>query len=127
MSTPLQRRLMPYVRVGKPPGRKFKRFPPWYPTTPSQKLMPALPKDVQVIYKGKNFNNKWEFGADARMMYLADKVTMLFKYERIEQHYHAAVELRGYAERLIQTAIRYGDCHSPTMELADFWLKVSVL
>lgn len=27
-----------------------------------------------------------------------------------------------YAERLISEAIRYGDCHKPTMEMADYWL-----
>uniref|UniRef100_A0A1B0FV29 Large ribosomal subunit protein bL17m n=1 Tax=Lutzomyia longipalpis TaxID=7200 RepID=A0A1B0FV29_LUTLO len=61
-------------------------------------------------------------GAEGRMLKLRKTVTALFKNERIELFYTRADEARGYAEQLINEAIRYGDCHRATMELADFWL-----
>lgn len=54
---------------------------------------------------------------------LAFTVTDLFRDERIECNYNRGTEVRGYAERLIVEAMRHGDRHRPTMELADFWLK----
>lgn len=54
-------------------------------------------------------------------------VTALVKHERLELTYHIADESRGYAERLISEAIRYGDCHRPTMNLATFWLEDAAL
>ncbi|XP_055702413.1 39S ribosomal protein L17, mitochondrial [Phlebotomus papatasi] len=61
-------------------------------------------------------------GPEGRMLKLRKTVTALFKNERIELYYSRADEARGYAEQLINEAIRYGDCHKATMELADFWL-----
>uniref|UniRef100_A0A7G3AQD2 Large ribosomal subunit protein bL17m n=1 Tax=Lutzomyia longipalpis TaxID=7200 RepID=A0A7G3AQD2_LUTLO len=61
-------------------------------------------------------------GPEGRMLKLRKTVTALFKNERIELFYTRADEARGYAEQLINEAIRYGDCHRATMELADFWL-----
>ncbi|KAL1233948.1 Large ribosomal subunit protein bL17m [Trichinella pseudospiralis] len=34
-----------------------------------------------------------------------------------------ALAVRPYAERLIQLAIEYGDCHKPTMETCDYWIE----
>lgn len=39
-------------------------------------------------------------GPEARLLFLAGRVTKLFKYERVELTYHQAVEVRGYAERV---------------------------
>ncbi|XP_071441206.1 large ribosomal subunit protein bL17m isoform X2 [Hetaerina americana] len=61
-------------------------------------------------------------GPLGRINKLRKTVTGLFKYERIELNYHRADEARGYAERLISEAIRNGDRHKETMEMADFWL-----
>jgi len=54
-------------------------------------------------------------------------VTALVKHERIELNFHRADEARGYAERLISEAIRHGDCHRPTMNLAKFWIEDEAL
>ncbi|XP_026330803.1 39S ribosomal protein L17, mitochondrial isoform X2 [Hyposmocoma kahamanoa] len=61
-------------------------------------------------------------GPEGRLNKLRKTVTGLFKYERIELTHNRADEARQYAERLISEAIRHGDCHKPTMEIADFWL-----
>jgi hypothetical protein len=125
MSSAIRRRISAFITYKKERGQVWNKCPPWYPTTPNEKLIPALPKDVKVGYKSIKHNSMWEKGPDARLMFLAEKMTLLFKYERIEMVTHKGEELRPYAERLIATAIRYGDLHAPTMELADFWLQVS--
>jgi len=61
-------------------------------------------------------------GSDGRLMKMRKTVTALFKFERLELHFNRADEARGYAERLISDAIRNGDKHKPTMEMADYWL-----
>ncbi|KAK9870263.1 hypothetical protein WA026_006351 [Henosepilachna vigintioctopunctata] len=61
-------------------------------------------------------------GPEGRLDKLRKTVTALFKHERIELNYPRADEARMYAERLISDAIRYGDCHKSTMEMADYWL-----
>uniref|UniRef100_A0A1A9VZ02 Large ribosomal subunit protein bL17m n=1 Tax=Glossina austeni TaxID=7395 RepID=A0A1A9VZ02_GLOAU len=61
-------------------------------------------------------------GPEGRLLKLRKTVTALLKHERIELYYNRADEARGYAELLISNAIRYGDRHIATMELADFWL-----
>lgn len=58
----------------------------------------------------------------ARLDKLRKTVTALVKYERLEMNHNRADEARGYAERLISDAIRNGDRHKTTMEMADFWL-----
>uniref|UniRef100_G3MRP0 Large ribosomal subunit protein bL17m n=2 Tax=Amblyomma TaxID=6942 RepID=G3MRP0_AMBMU len=62
-------------------------------------------------------------GSVGRVEKIRATLTALLKHERIELNYPRADEVRGYAERLIQDAIRYGDCHTRTMELADFWIN----
>ncbi|GAB6024273.1 54S ribosomal protein L17 mitochondrial [Chamberlinius hualienensis] len=62
-------------------------------------------------------------GALGRLHLLSRTVTALLKFERIELNFHRGHEARGYAERLITEALRYGDRHKPTMELADFWIR----
>ncbi|XP_059621115.1 large ribosomal subunit protein bL17m-like [Phlebotomus argentipes] len=61
-------------------------------------------------------------GPEGRMLKLRKTVTALLMNERLELNFARADESRGYAERLISEAIRHGDCHKATMELADFWL-----
>ncbi|KAJ8919576.1 hypothetical protein NQ315_002198 [Exocentrus adspersus] len=61
-------------------------------------------------------------GPEGRLDRLRKTVTALVKHERLELNYPRADEARMYAERLISDAIRYGDCHKTTMEMADYWL-----
>lgn len=89
-------------------------------------------------------------GPEGRLMKLRRTLTALIKYERIELRYIRADESRGYVERvskkstnptlhysffriilyiqfplssqLISDAIRHGDKHKPTMEMADYWI-----
>eukprot|EP00099_Drosophila_melanogaster_P008479 NP_001261196.1 mitochondrial ribosomal protein L17, isoform B [Drosophila melanogaster] len=61
-------------------------------------------------------------GPEGRLLKLRKTVTALVKHERIELFYNRADEARGYAELLISNAIRHGDRHQATMELADYWL-----
>uniref|UniRef100_A0A6M2DK64 Large ribosomal subunit protein bL17m n=1 Tax=Xenopsylla cheopis TaxID=163159 RepID=A0A6M2DK64_XENCH len=61
-------------------------------------------------------------GPEGRLRKLRKTVTALIKYERIELNYNRADEARGYAERLISDAIRHGDTHKETMEMADYWI-----
>lgn len=52
----------------------------------------------------------------------AHKVTRLFQDERIVLSYPKAQAIRPHVERLIVEAMRNGDRHRPTMDLANFWL-----
>lgn len=84
-------------------------------------------------------------GPEGRLMKFRLTLTALLKHERIELNYHRADEARGYIERvrfhfqnnstninlinphqslfqLISDAIRYGDRHKHTMEMADYWI-----
>ncbi|XP_075211394.1 mitochondrial ribosomal protein L17 [Lycorma delicatula] len=61
-------------------------------------------------------------GPEGRLHRLRQIVTGLFKHERIELLYTRADEARGYAERLISDAIRHGDTHEETMDMANYWL-----
>ncbi|KAG8229893.1 hypothetical protein J437_LFUL009757 [Ladona fulva] len=61
-------------------------------------------------------------GPEGRLNKLRKTVTGLFKYERIELNYNRADEARGYAERLISDAVRHGDNHAETMQMANYWL-----
>lgn len=82
------------------------------------KLMSQLRFAVRPRYR----NLKNPGGAPGRLDKLRKTVTGLIKNERIELNYQRADEARQYAERLISDALRYGDCHTPTMEMATFWL-----
>lgn len=61
-------------------------------------------------------------GPEGRLRKIQKTLTALLKYERIELNYNRADETRGYAERLISDAIRYGPEHKETMKMADFWI-----
>ncbi|KAK6642267.1 hypothetical protein RUM44_013990 [Polyplax serrata] len=61
-------------------------------------------------------------GPQGRHDKIRKTVTALLKYERIELNYNSADESRGYAERLISDAIKFGDCHKETMKMASYWV-----
>ncbi|XP_033217436.1 39S ribosomal protein L17, mitochondrial [Belonocnema kinseyi] len=61
-------------------------------------------------------------GPAGRFRKLQKTVTALIKYERIELKYNRADEARGYVERLISEARRFGPTHKDTMEIADYWI-----
>lgn len=67
-------------------------------------------------------NLKNSRGPEGRLDKLRKTVTGLIKYERIELNCNRADEARQYAERLISEAIRHGDCHKTTMDVANYWL-----
>ncbi|KRZ14167.1 39S ribosomal protein L17, mitochondrial [Trichinella pseudospiralis] len=60
---------------------------------------------------------------EGRCYILKAALTSLFRDERIELSKYTALAVRPYAERLIQLAIEYGDCHKPTMETCDYWIE----
>lgn len=81
-------------------------------------MIPAV--RVAINARHRKFSNPK--GPEGRLHMLRKTVTELVKLERVELNYHRADEARGYAERLIATAIKHGDCHIPTMEMANYWL-----
>ncbi|CAG0889816.1 unnamed protein product [Darwinula stevensoni] len=84
-----------------------------------RRLIPALKFAIPT----KRRNLSQPEGLFGRMKKIRVTVGALIKYERIELNQNRADESRQYAERLISEAIRHGDRHLPTMELADFWLQ----
>ena len=112
-------------RVCNRQPKQFLRFvKPNILTTRNDKLIPKLTSDVTVKYDPLNFNTAYIKRQDGRLRILSNHITDLIKFERIELPLHKCEEIRPYTERLIIEAIRHGDCHVPTMELADFWIKV---
>ena len=123
-SRPLIQRIWGYVNYERrSSSKKWRWFPVWHPATPTEKLVPALPNNVQVPRKGLYLVQKYGSKRDDGRVVLASKVTKLFKFERVEYPWHQAVEVRSYVERLICEAIRHGPNHNATMELATFWLQ----
>jgi len=86
-------------------------------------LVSRLRVKVQPIPRG--FSNPE--GLMGRLKKMRRTVTALCRHERIELNYNRADEARPYAERLISEALRYGDKHKPTMDLANFWLEDKTL
>ncbi|KAG0728714.1 39S ribosomal protein L17, mitochondrial [Chionoecetes opilio] len=84
-----------------------------------RKLIPAV--RVVINAKHRRFSNPK--GPEGRLMMMRKTVTELVKLERVELNYQRGDEARGYAERLIASAIKNGDCHIPTMEMANYWLN----
>ncbi|XP_065073504.1 large ribosomal subunit protein bL17m-like [Ochlerotatus camptorhynchus] len=81
-----------------------------------------LMSQLKVAIRPRHRNLKNIDGPEGRLDKLRKTVTALIKHERIELNYQRTDEAPGYAERLISDAILYGDCHKPTMEMADYWL-----
>ncbi|XP_062565217.1 large ribosomal subunit protein bL17m [Armigeres subalbatus] len=88
----------------------------------NQAEVAKLMSQLKIAVRPRHRNLKNIDGPEGRLNKLRKTVTALVKHERIELNYQRADEARGYAERLISDAIRYGDRHKPTMEMADFWL-----
>uniref|UniRef100_A0A2M4AQI0 Large ribosomal subunit protein bL17m n=1 Tax=Anopheles triannulatus TaxID=58253 RepID=A0A2M4AQI0_9DIPT len=88
----------------------------------NQAEVTKLMSQLRIAVRPRHRNLKNPRGPEGRLDKLRKTVTALVKHERIELNYQRADEARGYAERLISDAIRHGDCHKPTMEMADFWL-----
>ncbi|EAT45356.1 AAEL003397-PA [Aedes aegypti] len=88
----------------------------------NQAEVAKLMSQLKIAVRPRHRNLKNIDGPEGRLNKLRKTVTALVKHERIELNYQRADEARGYAERLISDAIRYGDRHQPTMEMADFWL-----
>lgn len=88
----------------------------------NQAEVAKLMSQLKIAVRPRHRNLKNIDGPEGRLDKLRKTVTALVKHERIELNYQRADEARGYAERLISDAIRYGDRHQPTMEMADFWL-----
>ncbi|KAF2358393.1 Ribosomal protein L17 [Trinorchestia longiramus] len=82
-------------------------------------MIPAL--RIAVRPKALKLGNRE--GVKGKLDRLSKLVTTLVRDERVEHTFSTLSEARDYAERLIAEAIHHGDCHQPTMELADFWLK----
>ncbi|PSN38076.1 hypothetical protein C0J52_00827 [Blattella germanica] len=82
------------------------------------KLMSQL--RIKVNPRKRNLKNP--AGPEGRLLKIRKTLSALVKHERIELFYHRADETRGYVERLISDAIRHGDRHRATMELADYFL-----
>ncbi|XP_034102339.1 39S ribosomal protein L17, mitochondrial [Drosophila albomicans] len=81
-----------------------------------------LMSQLRIAVRSNKRNLKNPDGPEGRLLKLRKTVTALVKHERIELFYNRADEARGYAELLISNAIRHGDRHKATMELADYWL-----
>ncbi|XP_065076027.1 large ribosomal subunit protein bL17m-like [Ochlerotatus camptorhynchus] len=88
----------------------------------NQAEVAKLMSQLKVAIRPRHRNLKNIDGPEGRLDKLRKTVTALIKHERIELNYQRADEARGYTERLISDAIRYGDCHKTTMEMADYWL-----
>ncbi|XP_035744240.1 39S ribosomal protein L17, mitochondrial-like [Vespa mandarinia] len=82
-----------------------------------EKLVSTLRYNVKPRRKLKNVD-----GPIGRIRKIQKTLTALLKYERLELNYNRADETRGYVERLISEAIRYGPDHKETMQVADFWI-----
>ncbi|KAG1675000.1 39S ribosomal protein L17, mitochondrial [Nymphon striatum] len=83
------------------------------------RLVPKL--RIKIKHEPRNYANPG--GPLGRLKIMRRVLNGLIEHERVEMAYIKASETRGYAERLISEAIRHGDCHKPTMELANFWLE----
>ncbi|XP_008487879.1 39S ribosomal protein L17, mitochondrial [Diaphorina citri] len=76
---------------------------------------------IPILAKHRRLRNPE--GPQGRVKKLRSIVTALLKYERIEVYHYDGDEARGYVERLISDAIRHGDTHKETMDMADFWIE----
>lgn len=114
----------------KPPfrfGRKYTKnlINRWIVDDPikvyNDKVYPQLP----FLIRSKKYNMKYskDNTPGGQLYGLSFSVTDLLRDERVVMGYNRATEVRGYVERLIVEAIRNGDRHRPTMDLANFWIR----
>ncbi|XP_037090342.1 39S ribosomal protein L17, mitochondrial-like [Pollicipes pollicipes] len=83
------------------------------------RLIPQLRVPVRPTYR-KLRNPEGSYG---RLKNLRGTVTALVRDERVEMPLDRLDEARGYAERLIQEAVRHGDKDPHVMDMANFWLN----
>uniref|UniRef100_A0A6A7FQQ0 Large ribosomal subunit protein bL17m n=2 Tax=Hirondellea gigas TaxID=1518452 RepID=A0A6A7FQQ0_9CRUS len=84
-----------------------------------RKLIPAL----RIAIRPRSLRMRNIDGPGGRLKRIAGHVTNLIRDERVEHNFPTLSEARNYAERLIAEAIRHGDKHQPTMDLANFYLQ----
>jgi large subunit ribosomal protein L17 len=89
----------------------------------AQANLTRLVSKLRIKIKPVHRNMSNPDGPVGRIKLMRRTVTALFKYERLELTYYVADESRGFVERLISEAVRHGDCHRPTMNLAKFWIE----
>lgn len=90
-------------------------------TTLNDKVYPQIPFLIRA--KKYNLKTRGDNTPPGQLFALTFTLTNLFKDERIVIGYNRASEIRPYAERLIVDAMRYGDKHRPTMDMANWWLR----
>ncbi|CAG0880591.1 unnamed protein product [Cyprideis torosa] len=96
----------------------------FFSPVPSQPKLDKLIPALRMTYPARHRQMPTPFvGPLGRLRKLRINVAAVIKLERIELPHHIIDETRQYTERLLSEAVVYGDCHRPTMELADFWLQ----
>lgn len=80
---------------------------------------------IPFMIREKRYNMKYkpDNTPGGQLYGLSFSVTDLLRDERIVLGYNRATEIRGYVERLIVEAMRNGDRHRATMDLANFWIR----
>lgn len=95
------------------------------PKTFNDEVYPQIP--FKIRSKRYNIKNSVLNTPQGQFYGLTFKVSDLFRDERIVLNYNKAAEIRPQAERLIVEAMRNGDRHRLTMELANYWLRDKAL
>lgn len=88
--------------------------------TQYDQLHPKLPFNIR--NKKYKIKSRIDNSVGGQLAALTTPMTNLIRDERVLLNVNRATELRGYVDRLIVEAMRNGDCHRPTMDLANFWL-----
>ncbi|MCP9262146.1 hypothetical protein DINM_005438 [Dirofilaria immitis] len=84
--------------------------------------LPRIPKAVKIGHIPQRLKSpKLDFQR-ARLEILRRMCSTLFREERAEFRYHRAVELRPYAERLLQFGIFRGPNDSYMKEMLNWWI-----
>lgn len=110
-----------YFNVRRLRKRSTKYIVNELPKTFNDAVYPQLPfliRENKIKIKCRTNNNP-----GGQLYNLTWAFTDLFRDERIVVSTMKARELRPHVERLIVEAMRNGDRHRPTMELANFWLR----
>lgn len=91
------------------------------PKTYNDHVYPQIP----FLVRSRKYKIKcgYENNPSGQLFNLTYPVTQLFKDERIVLNYNKAAEIRPQVERIIVEAMKHGDRHRPTMDLANFWLR----
>lgn len=95
------------------------------PKTWNDKVYPQIP--FKTRSKRYNIKSSIDNTPSGQLYNLTFNVTDLFRDERIRLNYNKAAEIRPRVELLIVEAMRHGDKHKPTMELAKYWIRESAL